>query len=309
MTLSNELKIGIVVITALVVSFFGFRFMNDEPLLSNVNLLNTKFNNVDGLRKGNTVTMNGFKVGSVRDMLYLMDEDSVFVELSITEPISIPVGSIATLAAPDVLGATTIQIVRSKNSEILEWGSTIRGEQTVGLLSTFSDQGAALADTAQVTLSEIKKLIRGINEIEEGTSSQIVSAVDNFKKVGDVVAEIISSRKTQIDSLILATTNTLKNISTLSDTSSADLKSLVANLETFSSDLKQLSKSLQESTHSINNILSKIDKGEGTLGLMLNDPSLYNNVDSLTYNLNNLILNFQENPSEYLKYMRLIEIF
>ena len=172
MTLSNELKIGIVVITALVVSFFGFRFMNDEPLLSNVNLLNTKFNNVDGLRKGNTVTMNGFKVGSVRDMLYLMDEDSVFVELSITEPISIPVGSIATLAAPDVLGATTIQIVRSKNSEILEWGSTIRGEQTVGLLSTFSDQGAALADTAQVTLSEIKKLIRGINEIEEGTSSQ-----------------------------------------------------------------------------------------------------------------------------------------
>ncbi len=309
MTLSNELKIGIVVITALVVSFFGFRFMNDEPLLSNVNLLNTKFNNVDGLRKGNTVTMNGFKVGSVRDMLYLMDEDSVFVELSITEPISIPVGSIATLAAPDVLGATTIQIVRSKNSEILEWGSTIRGEQTVGLLSTFSDQGAALADTAQVTLSEIKKLIRGINEIEEGTSSQIVSAVDNFKKVGDVVAEIISSRKTQIDSLILATTNTLKNISTLSDTSSADLKSLAANLETFSSDLKQLSKSLQESTHSLNNILSKIDKGEGTLGLMLNDPSLYNNVDSLTYNLNNLILNFQENPSEYLKYMRLIEIF
>ena len=309
MTLSNELKIWIVVITALVVSFFGFRFMNDEPLLSNVNLLNTKFNNVDGLRKGNTVTMNGFKVGSVRDMLYLMDEDSVFVELSITEPISIPVGSIATLAAPDVLGATTIQIVRSKNSEILEWGSTIRGEQTVGLLSTFSDQGVALADTAQVTLSEIKKLIRGINEIEEGTSSQIVSAVDNFKKVGDVVAEIISSRKTQIDSLILATTNTLKNISTLSDTSSADLKSLVANLETFSSDLKQLSKSLQESTHSLNNILSKIDKGEGTLGLMLNDPSLYNNVDSLTYNLNNLILNFQENPSEYLKYMRLIEIF
>jgi ABC-type transporter Mla subunit MlaD len=309
MTLSNELKIGIVVITALVVSFFGFRFMNDEPLLSNVNLLNTKFNNVDGLRKGNTVTMNGFKVGSVRDMLYLMDEDSVFVELSITEPISIPVGSIATLAAPDVLGATTIQIVRSKNSEILEWGSTIRGEQTVGLLSTFSDQGVALADTAQVTLSEIKKLIRGINEIEEGTSSQIVSAVDNFKKVGDVVAEIISSRKTQIDSLILATTNTLKNISTLSDTSSADIKSLVANLETFSSDLKQLSKSLQESTHSLNNILSKIDKGEGTLGLMLNDPSLYNNVDSLTYNLNNLILNFQENPSEYLKYIRLIEIF
>ena len=64
--------------------------MNDEPLLSNVKLLNTKFDNVDGLLKGSMVTMNGFKVGSVRDMVYLSDEDSVLVEISITEPIPIP---------------------------------------------------------------------------------------------------------------------------------------------------------------------------------------------------------------------------
>lgn len=78
MTLSNELKIGLVVIAALVVAFFGFRFMNDEPLLSSVNLLNTKFDNVDGLLVGSTVTMNGFKVGSVRDMI-LSQTKTVFM--------------------------------------------------------------------------------------------------------------------------------------------------------------------------------------------------------------------------------------
>lgn len=129
MTLSNELKIGLVVIAALVVAFFGFRFMNDEPLLSSVNLLNTKFDNVDGLLVGSTVTMNGFKVGSVRDMIYIADEDSVHVEITITEPIPIPVGSVALLAAPDILGATSIEIVRTKNAEIVDWGGYIKGSR------------------------------------------------------------------------------------------------------------------------------------------------------------------------------------
>jgi len=309
MAFSNELKIGLVIIAALVVSFFGFRFMNDEPLLSSVTLVNTKFDNVDGLLRGSSVYMNGFKVGSVREMSYLGEEDSVLVEISITEPIKIPVGSTAQLAAPDFLGSSTIQIVKSNNVGMVEWNGYIKGVQKIGLLSSFSDQGAALADTVQATLTQVNKLLRGINEIEEGASSKIEATVDNFKEVTDVVAEIITTRKTEIDSLIIATNKTLQNISTLSDSSSADLESLVENLEKFSSDLDLLSKNLQESTNSLNSILSKVDEGEGTIGLMLNDPSLYNNLDSLTYNLNDLILKIQENPGDYLKYMRLIEIF
>lgn len=188
-------------------------------------------------------------------------------------------------------------------------GWIYKREQTIGLLSSFSDQGAALADTVQSTLTQVNKLLRGINEIEEGASSQIEATVDNFKEVTDVVSEVITARKTEIDSLIVATNNTLQNISELSDSSSADLESLVANLEQFSNDLDELSQSLQESTNSLNSILSKVDEGDGTIGLMLNDPSLYNNLDSLTFNLNELILNIQENPGDYLKYMRLIEIF
>ena len=309
MTLSNELKIGIVIIVALVVAFFGFRFMNDEPLLSSVNLLNTKFDNVDGLLKGSAVTMNGFKVGSVRNLTFLPEKDSILVEISITEPVPIPIGSIAQLAAPDLLGATSIQIVRSKNKEMIEWGSNIKGEQTIGLLSSFSDQGAALADTVNVTLTELNKFIRGVNKIEEGTSNQIEATVDNFKEVSDVVEKIINSRKSDIDSLIIATNNTLQNISELSDSSTADLESLIVNLEQFSNDLEILSTNLEESTSSLKSILEKMDSGEGTIGLMLNNPSLYNNLDSLTYNLNDLILKIQDNPGDYLKYMRLIEIF
>ena len=253
--------------------------------------------------------MNGFKIGSVRNLTYLTNEDSILVEISITKPIPIPVGSIAQLAAPDLLGATSIQIVRSKNIKILEWGSVIRGEQNIGLLSSFSDQGAALADTVTSTLTEFNKLIRGINKIEKGASNQIEATVDNFKKVTDVIEEVLSSRKTDIDSLIIATNNTLQNISELSDSSSIDLESLIANLEQFSNDLEQLRHNLEASTYSLKSILDKLDKGYGTIGLMLNDPSLYHNLDSLTYNLNDLILKIKENPGDYLKYIRLIEVF
>lgn len=98
-------------------------------------------------------------------------------------------------------------------------------------------------------------------------------------------------------------------MSSISDSSSDDLQALLSNLEAFSADLDMLSESLDESSKSLESILSKMDAGDGTLAKMLNDPSLYNNLDSLTFNLNELIQNIQDNPKEYLKHMRLIEIF
>ena len=309
MNLNNELKIGIVVLAATIIAFFGFRFMRDEPLLSSVNILNTKFNSVEGLVRGSSVYMKGFKVGSVRQLQYLPDEDSVLVVISITEPIQVTEGSYAQLASPDFLGSATIQIIKSRKAEVIEWEGFIPGRKKSGVLEAFSSEGASMADSVQVTLELVNELLRGMNDLENGAASDIEATVSNFKSFSDVLEEVITTRKTEIDSMILATNNTMQNLSTLSDSSSADVEALLSNLEAFSADLDELSASLEESSQSLESILAKMDAGEGSLAKMLNDPSLYNNLDSLTFNLNELIQNIQDNPKEYLKHMRLIEIF
>ena len=77
----------------------------------------------------------------------------------------------------------------------------------------------------------------------------------------------------------------------------------------FELELEKLSKGLNETTVSMNEILVKINEGSGTFGKMINDESLYTNMDSLTFNLNELIKNIQEDPKKYLKHMRLVEVF
>ena len=309
MTVSNEIKIGIVVLAATIIGFLGFRFMRDEPLFSSVNLLYTKYDNVDGLIRGSTVYVNGFKMGSVRSMEYLIDSDSILVEMSITEPISIPVGSKAFLN-PDILGSAAIEIERTTNPSFVDWGGTIQGIKNSGLLDTFTDEGASIADSVKMTLELVNKTLRSASSFEESKAASNVSLIlENLRSTTESINSVITARKSDIDSLIQNANNTMGNLSQVSDSTSDNITAMVKELEKFSTNLDSLSQSLQTSTQTLNSILTKIDTGEGTIGLMLNDPSLYHNLDSLTFNLNDLILKIQEDPGRYLKHMRLVDLF
>ena len=312
MTVSNELKIGLVVLAATVIAFLGFRFMKDEPVLSRVKLLYTTYDNVGGLSRGSTVYVNGLKVGSVRELSYKTEVDSIEVVMSITEPIPIPKGSKAMLAAPGIIGSPVIEIQRSSSAQILDWGSRLEGIKEVGLMDSFSGlakSGPAAGDSLVITLGLMNDMLRSMSGVEKNVSSDIEETVSNFQKTSTSISELLEQKKSEIEDLISATENTMSNLSALSDSSTMDVESLMSNLEKFSTELDVMSQNLQESTESMNSILRKMNTGEGTVGLMLNDPSLYNNLDSLTYNLNDLILKIQENPGRYLKHMRLVDLF
>ena len=309
MKFSNEFKIGLVILAASLVAFFGFRFMNDEPLLSSVKLLYTKYDNIDGLVRGSSVFINGYKIGSVRSMDYIIEEDSILVTMSITDPIAIPKGSMAVMADPPLLGSALIRIERANNTEHIEWGGYIQGVKRGGLLQAFSEEGATVADSVQMTLKLVNKTLRSLNTVENNVSKNLESTISNFEKTSRAINDVINERKADVDSMIIAAQHTMQNISDLSDSSSADVEEMIRNLRKFSADLDSLSANLQESTLTMNSILQKMDNGTGTIGLMLNDPSVYTNLDSLTFNLNELILQIKDDPGRYLKHMRLVDIF
>ena len=307
--LSNEAKIGLIVLISTVVVFFGFRIMKDEPFFSSSNTMYTKYESVNGLLKGGTIFLKGLKVGTVKALQYLPEEDSVLVTLNITEDINIPLGSKAKLVVPNFIGSSSIEIIKGNNSQSIEWGAFINGDSEDGLLDGLSEKGSSMADSAAVTLQLTNQLIRSFGALQEKNSDNISGSLSNLKESTDVLSSIIEERKGEIDSMILEAQNTLKNVSQLSDSSKGDIQNMIANMEEFSSKLDALSNELQMSSESINSILSKIDLGEGTLGKFVNDPSLYNNMDSLTINLNELIKGIQDDPRRYLKHMRLVEIF
>lgn len=307
--LSNELKIGLITLVAIAITYVGFRVMKDEPFLTNTKVMYTKFQSVDGLIRGSNVYLNGFKVGTVKEMEYLSDVDSALITLNITEPVKLPVGTKAQLASPDFLGSATIRLLKTEGDNFMPWGSYLEGVKKEGILDSFSDRGTELADSVSSTLDLTNEALRELVELQKNNKEDLTASVGNVRTTTEVLQELLTRRQEEIDSMILDTRATLQNLRQLSDSSGADLEAMIGNLETFSASLERVSGDLESSTASLTSILGKIDGGDGTIGLLVNDPSVYRNMDSLTVNLNELIKGIQEDPRRYLKHMRLVEIF
>jgi phospholipid/cholesterol/gamma-HCH transport system substrate-binding protein len=306
---SNELKIGLVVLFAIFIGYMGFRIMKDEPIFSQVNVLYTKFDTVEGLIRGSNVYLNGFKIGTVREMQYLVQEDSALITLNITEDIQLPKGSMAQLASPDFLGSSTIRIIKSNSSESLEWGSYLKGIQKEGLLNTFTDRGTAISDSVAVTITLLNEKLRALDFLNQQSSNDIGSALSNVKQTSDYLLEAVTSNSDELNEMIGSAKRSLETIENISDSSRASIEQSIKNLEVLSVEMSQLTRELSATSTTLNSVLEKMDRGEGSLGLLLNDPSLYENVDSLSYNLNELIKGIKEDPKRYLKHLRLLELF
>ena len=306
---SNELKIGLVVLFAIFIGYMGFRIMKDEPIFSQVNVLYTKFDTVEGLIRGSNVYLNGFKIGTVREMQYLVQEDSALITLNITENIQLPKGSMAQLASPDFLGSSTIRIIKSNSSESLEWGSYLKGIQKEGLLNTFTDRGTAISDSVAVTITLLNEKLRALDFLNQQSSNDIGSALSNVKQTSDYLLEAVTSNSDELTDMIGSAKRSLETIEDISDSSRASIEQSIKNLELLSVEMSQLTRELTATSTTLNSVLEKMDRGEGSLGLLLNDPSLYENVDSLSYNLNELIKGIKEDPKRYLKHLRLLELF
>ncbi|MEO9884568.1 MAG: MlaD family protein [Balneola sp.] len=310
LNLSNEVKIGLVVLAAIIIAVIGFRVMKDQPLFRQSKFLHTTFDRVDALLPGNVVQIKGYKIGSVKSLEFSPETDSTKVKLGITADFMIPAGSKAVLKKPGPLGAVTIEIVKSESSESIPWGSYIPGEIDGGIFETFETKGEVLADELTKSLVELNSIMVKIDSsMYSDNRDPIRNTLNSFEKTGKDVQQLISKRKQDIDSMIVSMSNVTQNFDELTENNKEEIDSMLTNLKNASTELEKLSKGLNKTTVSLNEILVKINEGSGTFGKMINDESLYMNMDSLTFNLNELVKNIQRDPKKYLKHMRLIEVF
>ncbi|MEQ9091491.1 MAG: MlaD family protein [Balneola sp.] len=304
------MKIGLVVIAAIIVAFVGFRIMKDQPVFRQSNVLYTTFDRVDALLPGSVVHVKGLKIGTVKGIEYQVDSDNMLITLNITSTIPIPVGSKAKLVSPEVFGSVTVEIVRSNNAEQAEWESFLEGVTEQGLIDKFSEKGDEAIDKLNISLTKLNGLMGKVDSsLYSDDQDKIKSTLNSFEKTGKDVQQLIERRKNDIDSMIVSMSNVAQNFDELSEGNKAEVDSMLTSLKNTSMELEKLSKGLNKTTLSLNDILEKINDGTGTFGKMVNDESLYTNLDSLSFNLNELVKNIQKDPKKYLKHMRLVEVF
>lgn len=307
--LSNEAKVAITVVAALIVAFLGFRVMNDVPIFRQSHQVYTYFQKVDGLSAGSYIYINGVKVGSVQ-RIDLVEGDSVRVAMNFNPNVHVPENSIARLESSGLLNEKAIMLERGDSAEMVEYGDTIQGAYTGGMMETLANEGQKLSGDISESFDKLNTLMEQLNTVlSDENKTRIDGVLADLQSTTTEISSLMENKRSELESSIDHANNFLANLDTVTTTNRSRIDSVLTGLDQSLSQLEKMTIELEETGSRLNDILAKVNEGEGTLGQMVNNPSLYHNLDSLSAEMKLLIKNINEDPRKYLKHMRLIEVF
>ncbi len=309
MRIGNEIKIGITVVLAIIVGFVGFRIMKDVPLFRQGTLLFAKYDRVDGLSVGTPIIISGIKIGSVQK-LTLLPDDSVQVVLNINMIEGVPMGSVAYIRSIDILGSKGIEVERGPGSVFIPHNGRIKGVFDDGILGELMGKGSEITDNVTKTTERFNNILSEIEQLlVESGRRDIRQTLSNVESVSGQLDNLIRDTNEDVKASISNLRKMLENLEDMTSEERGELQRTLQNLEATTAELEVMSANLKTMSVDLAEVMKKINDGEGTLGLLVNDPSLYHNLDTLSVNLNNLIKNINDNPRHFLRHLRLIDVF
>lgn len=309
MNISSEAKVGITVLLAAIAAVVGFRFMSDIPILRQSQEVTTTFQRVDGLGTGSQVYVRGVKVGSVSDVR-LTPADSVQISMRLDMQRPLPRGSVAYLTSLGLIEGKSIVIELGDSDEAVAYGEEIEGVYIESMMETLGKRGEELGDDLSSTFTELNRFLAQLNEtFDDEARVSMNQTLRSTSNATERIAAILEDKQTEIDLAIESGSSMLAQLDTLATDSRPRVDTLMVTLEKNIRDLEQIRIELEGATTGLNEIIEKVNNGEGTLGKMVNDPAVYDNLDELTKELNELVKSINENPGRFLRHMSIIEIF
>ncbi len=309
MKLSNEAKVAVTILVAIVVAFFGYRIMKDMPIFRQSLQVVSYFERVDGLSAGNYVFINGVKVGSVKSM-ELSEGDSVKVTMNFDLGLDIPKNSVAYLQSSGLLDEKTIVIEKGDSDEYIGYGGVIKGVYSGGMMESLKDEGQKLSSDVSESFDKLNRLLEQLNKtMKDENQARIDEMLKNLSSATGDIATLLERKRSDLEGSIEHANNFLANLDTVSTENKTRIDSALAGLDRSLREFEKLSSDLQQTNANLNDILAKINNGDGSLGKLVNDPELYDNLNGLSAEMKTLIKNINEDPRKYLKHMRLIEVF
>ncbi|MEC7770202.1 MAG: MlaD family protein [Bacteroidota bacterium] len=295
MKLSREIKTGIIVVAGIVAFIFGLSYLKSSPLFENNKTFYAVYDDVGGLQPGTTVSINGFNVGNVTNIKFKDSSGKLLVTLTVSNDFEFSENSIAELFDTGIIGGKGVQIVPVfDEAPIAKSGDTLPSKIKPGITELVQQKLTPLQLKVEGAVSNADSLLMNVNQIlDEPTKKQlkqtIVSLnelVRSFKGSADNLNILLDNNKMQLDSSLKNVSHITSNFSKLSD-------SLV------NSDLGGTLTEFQTTVSQLNDILAKIERGEGSLGKLHKDDALYNNLAEASRELDLLLQDFRLNPKRY----------
>ncbi len=290
---SKEFLIGLLVLVAGVALFFGINYLNGINVFKAANYYYVSYTNVSGLTVSSPVTLNGYQVGLVREIEYEYDNPGhVKVELSLDRQLNIPTGSTASIKL-DMLGTASVELNFSDSKQFYKVGDTLEGVAMGGLVDNLSKD---LMPGIVAMLPKMDSIMTSVNKLISDPA-----LLESVQRLSAITANLEKSTAQLSSMMNTSVPGTLNNVNALS-----------ANLNTISSDLAVLSGQLKDMpldstmrnvnaiTANVNDLTSKMQDKNSSLGLLLNDTGLYDNLNNAAGSLDSLLIDVKKNPKRYI---------
>ena len=280
-------KIGLVTIICLLILFFGIDYLIGINIFKPENYYIIKYKNVAGLATTGPVTLDGFKVGIIREINYdFNDPGNVLVEISLDKKLRVPEGSKAVIIT-ELLGTAYIDLkLNNYVSTYLNIGDTLQGDADPGLMGSVSQ----MMPTVENLLPKIDSILSGLDKIVNESKLQ-----ESFININGVTKELEKSAKT-LNSLMGRMPSVMNNISSASD-NLAQVTGKINNL-----DFESVIASANETLANTAKFTSQLNSRDNSLGLLLNSDELYKNLNNVLNSTDSLVIDLKKNPKRYVHF-------
>ena len=300
--ISNETKIGVMAVVALAALILGFNFLKGSSLFQHTKKLYAVFDNVEGLDLSNAVQINGLTIGSVT-AINESDKDlsrGVVVTITLKKDVNIPDNSVAVINS-GLLASATVVVDKGSSNKFLDNGDTLETKNKSNLFAQVQSSVNPVILKLGGTLGSLDSLIQVVGSMfDPKTKNNFATIVANLAGTSAELQKMLNNQTGMLASSLknmneftgnLAKNNdhithTLENVDkTTSNLASAKIPEAVENLQSTMNELKS--------------VIGKVNSTNGSLGLLINDKRLYNNLESTTRSLNTLLDDFRVHPKRY----------
>ena len=302
MKISREIKTAILVLSGIALFIYLFSYLKGEDIFTDTQTYYTEFD-YNALSMSSPVTIRGNKVGKVESIRYDFDTGKTIVDFSVNPKLKFSKNSTIRLYETGLMGGNALAIIRANDNEMAKAGDFITSEVQPGLITTLKNNFSGISTdfdsairSADTLMSSLNAMV--IDEKEGGlknTIAELNETLKSFKALSNSIQDVIKTNDDKIVSVLDNFDKISKDLSALSqEIKDAGLGGTVANLN--------------RTLLSAQEMLSAIDNNEGTIGKLLNDDSLYNNLEAASKEMELLLLDIKLHPARYRRILSKKEI-
>jgi phospholipid/cholesterol/gamma-HCH transport system substrate-binding protein len=301
MKISNETKIGALTAIAITLLILGFNFLKGKDLFEHSKKIYAVFKSVEGLENSNAVKIKGLEVGSVYAISPVdKNLDGIVVTISMKKEVNIPKNSVAVIDA-GLISSADIIIKKGDATDLIRDGDTLQTQEKGNLLSEVQANLSPVVSRLSSTLGSLDSLIRVVGSLFDPTVK------NNFGAIIANLARSSASLQVMLNEKTGALAHSMVHLDSFTNNLASNNQRITGTLDNLEKTTNKLAnakidetlQSAQEAMNSLKDAVNKVNSNNGSLGLLLNDKKLYQNLEYTTRSLNTLLDDVRVHPKRY----------